>query len=124
MKLVRAIIKPDQLASVQRALEQNGFSGMTVRDIGGREEDKGPYTGTVTGSRSLDLEPWIQIELVVDYYKVDLLASTIAEACQTGSIWEGRILVVPVERAIRVRVSKRQEKEVDEEERHVVYAVY
>lgn len=110
MKLIRAIIKPEQLDSVRRALEANGFKGMTITEIEGSGEDRSGSPETRSGSILKELQRGLQIEIVVDYYRVDLLVSTIAEACKTGAMEDGRIFVLQVERAILVRGGKTQEE--------------
>ena len=109
MKLIRAIIKPEQLDSVRRALEANGVTGMTITEIEGRGEERSSSPESRSGSVLDDLQPGIQIDIVVDYYRVDLLVSTIAEACKTGMDNDGRIFVLQVERAILIRGGKTQE---------------
>jgi len=115
MKLVKAIIKPEQVEPMRKALFDSGFKGMTFTEVGGQRDQGG---GVVTG----DVQPWILLEIVVEYYKVDLLASTIAEWCQTGIFGDGHIYVMPVERAIRVPV--RQTLEAEEKDPHVEIAVH
>lgn len=109
MKLIRAIIKPEQLDSVRRALEANGVTGMTTTEIKGSGEERSSSPESRSGSVLDDLQPGIQVDIVVDYYRVDLLVSTIAEACKTGMDEEGRIFVLQVERAILIRGGKTQE---------------
>ncbi|KAF5073231.1 Nitrogen regulatory protein P-II [anaerobic digester metagenome] len=109
MKLIRAIIKPEQLDSVRKALEANGFRGITVTEIEGCGEERSGSPETRNGLMPGGLQKGLQIEIVVDYYRVDLLVSTIAEACKTGTINDGRIFVMQVERAILVRGGKTQE---------------
>ena len=109
MKLIRTVIKPEQLESVRRALEANGVTGMTITEIEGRGEERSSSPESRNGSALDDLQPGIQIDIVVDYYRVDLLVSTIAEACKTGMDNDGRIFVLQVERAILIRGGKTQE---------------
>ncbi len=109
MKLIRAIIKPEQLESVRRALEANGVTGMTITEIEGRGEERTGSPESRSGSALGDLQPGIQVDIVIDYYRVDLLVSTIAEACKTSMDDEGRIFVLQVERAIVIRGGKTQE---------------
>ena len=109
MKLIRAIIKPEQLESVRRALEANGVAGMTITEIEGRGEERSGSPESRSGSALGELQHGIQVDIVVDYYRVDLLVSTIAEACKTGMDDDGRIFVLQVERAISIRGGKTQE---------------
>ena len=109
MKLIRAIIKPEQLESVRGALEANGFKGMTIAEIEGRGDERSGSPESRSGSGNGALQRGIQIEIVVDYYRVDLLVATIAEACKTGTADDGRIFVLQVDRAILIRGGKTQE---------------
>lgn len=110
MKLVKAIIKPERFEFVKKALEENGFYGMTVMEVMGRGEQKGIALEYRGGKMMVDLLPKIQLEIVVNYDKVDLLISTIVESCRTGKVGDGRIFVTDVEKAIRIRTGEAQEE--------------
>ena len=109
MKLVKAIIKPERLEFVKKALEDNGFNGMTLTEVKGRGEQKGVTLEYRGGLMTVDLLPKIQIEIVVKASEVDNLISTISESARTGKIGDGRIFVIPVEKAIRIRTGEAQE---------------
>jgi nitrogen regulatory protein P-II 1 len=110
MKMVKAIIKPERFEFVKNALEENGFSGMTVTEVKGRGDQKGITLEYRGGHITVDLLPKIQIEMVVDYDKVERVISTISEACRTGKVGDGRIFVLPVEKAIRIRTGETLEE--------------
>jgi nitrogen regulatory protein P-II 1 len=110
MKLVKAIIKPERLEFVKNALEENGFVGMTITEVKGRGEQKGITLEYRGGPMTVDLLPKIQIEIVVAYNKVDHLVSTIVESCRTGKVGDGRIFVLPLGKAIRIRTGESQEE--------------
>lgn len=110
MKMIKAIIKPERFEYVKKALEENGFSGMTVTEVQGRGDQKGITLEYRGGHMIVDLLPKIQIEMVVDYDKVERVISTIAESCRTGKMGDGRIFVMPVERAIRIRTGETLEE--------------
>ena len=114
MKMVRAIIKPERFESVKKALEENGFCGMTVAEVEGRGEQKGITLEYRGGLMTVDFLPKIQIEMVVPYNRVDHLVSTLSEACRTGKVGDGRIFVMPVEKAIRIRTGESQEEAMPE----------
>ena len=109
MKQVKAIIKPERFEFVKKALEDNGFSGMTITEVMGRGEQKGIALEYRGGIMNVDLLPKVQIEIIVSYDKVDLLVNTIIESCRTGKVGDGRIFVMPVEKAIRIRTGESQE---------------
>ncbi len=110
MKMIKAIIKPERFEYVKKALEENGFPGMTVTEVQGRGDQKGITLEYRGGHMTVDLLPKIQIEIVVDYDKVERVLTTITEACRTGKVGDGRIFVMPVERAIRIRTGEMLEE--------------
>lgn len=106
MKLVKAIIKPERFEFVKKALEEKGFKGMTISEVRGRGEQKGIALEYRGGLMTVDLLPKIQIEIVVKADEVDSLISTIMESAKTGKIGDGKIFVIPVEKAIRIRTGE------------------
>jgi nitrogen regulatory protein P-II 1 len=106
MKMVKAIIKPERFEFVKKALEEKGFSGMTVTEVRGRGEQKGitlEYRGKAV---SVDMLPKIQIDIVVRDEHLDNLITTITEAARTGKIGDGKIFIMPVEKTIRIRTGE------------------
>lgn len=110
MKLVKAIIKPERFEFVKKALDENGFTGMTITEVKGRGEQKGITLEYRGGHMTVDLLPKIQLEIVVDYDKVEHLIAIISESCRTGKVGDGRIFVIPVDKAIRIRTGETQEE--------------
>jgi nitrogen regulatory protein P-II 1 len=106
MKLVKAIIKPERFEFVKKSLEEKGFKGMTISEVKGRGEQKGITLEYRGGLMTVDLLPKMQIEIVVRDSDVDSLISTISESARTGKIGDGKIFVIPVERAIRIRTGE------------------
>ena len=106
MKMIKAIIKPERFEYVKKALEENGFPGMTVAEVQGRGDQKGITLEYRGGHMTVDLLPKIQIEIVVRASDVDALISTISESARTGKIGDGKIFVLPVEKAIRIRTGE------------------
>jgi nitrogen regulatory protein P-II 1 len=110
MKMVKAIIKPERFEFVKTALEENGFNGMTVTGVEGRGDQKGITLEYRGGHMTVDLLPKIEIEIVVDYEMVDRVIGIISESCRTGKVGDGRIFVIPVEKAIRIRTGETLEE--------------
>ena len=106
MKMVKAVIKPERFEFVKKALEDKGFNGMTITEVKGRGEQKGISLEYRGGLMTVDLLPKIQLEIVVRDSDVDLLISTISESARTGKIGDGKIFVLPVEKAIRIRTGE------------------
>ena len=110
MKLVKAIIKPERFENVKKALDVNGFTGMTITEVEGRGEQKGITLEYRGGRIIVDRLPKIQMEIVVDSDKVDHLIRTITESCRTGKLGDGRIFIAPVEKVIRIRTGESLEE--------------
>jgi nitrogen regulatory protein P-II 1 len=106
MKMVKAIIKPERFEFVKKALEDNGFVGMTITDVKGRGEQKGITLEYRGGLMTVDLLPKIQLEIVVRDTEVDKLVVTLTEAARTGKIGDGKIFIMPVEKSIRIRTGE------------------
>jgi nitrogen regulatory protein P-II 1 len=106
MKMVKAIIKPEQFDLVKKALEESGVTGITVTEVHGRGEQKG-ITLEYRGKKMVvDMLPKIQIEIVIRDQEVDKLITTIMNAARTGMIGDGKIFILPVDTAIRVRTGE------------------
>ena len=106
MKLVKAVIKPERFEFVKKALEEKGFKGMTITEVRGRGEQKGISLEYRGGLMTVDLLPKMQIEIVVRDSDVESLIATISESSKTGKIGDGKIFVIPVEKAIRIRTGE------------------
>lgn len=106
MKKLEAIIKPFKLEEVKEALGEIGIEGMTVSEVKGFGRQKG-HTEIYRGSEyTVDFLPKIKIETVVADDQVDAAVETIAKAAKTGKIGDGKIFVIPVEQAIRIRTDE------------------
>jgi len=106
MKLVKAIIKPERFELVKKALEEKGVTAMTATEIQGRGEQRGITLEYRGKQMMVDMLPKMQIEIVVRDEEVDELIATIFGAARTGRIGDGKIFVLPVETAIRIRTGE------------------
>ncbi|OPY39338.1 MAG: putative nitrogen regulatory PII-like protein [Methanoregula sp. PtaU1.Bin051] len=106
MKLIKAIIKPERFEIVKKALEDKGVTGMTVTEVQGRGEQKGITLEYRGKPMVVDMLPKIQIEIIVRDQEVNELVSIIIESAKTGRIGDGKIFILPVETAIRVRTGE------------------
>ena len=112
MKKIEAIIKPFKLEEVKEALAEIGVEGMTVSEVKGFGRQKG-QTVIYRGSEYVvDFLPKIKMEIVVGDEKVADALSTIIKSARTGKIGDGKIFVLPVEEAIRIRTAERAEAAV------------
>ena len=107
MKLVKAIIKPFKLDEVRDALNEAGVQGITVSEVKGYGRQKG-HTELYRGAEYVvDLLPKVKLELVVEDDRVAGVVDAIARTASTGRIGDGKIFVLPVEEAIRIRTGER-----------------
>ena len=103
MKLIKAIVKPFKLEDVKDALAEVGVEGMTVSEVKGFGRQKG-HTEIYRGSEyTVDFLPKTMVEAVVEDDMVDAAVKAIVTAAKTGKIGDGKVFVIPVESAVRIR---------------------
>jgi nitrogen regulatory protein P-II 1 len=106
MKKIEAIIKPFKLDDVKEALTEIGVIGMTVTEVRGFGRQKG-HTELYRGSEyTVDFLPKVRIEVVVPDHLVDKVVTTIAGSAKTGSIGDGKVFVLPIDEATRIRTGE------------------
>ena len=106
MKLIKAIIKPFKLEDVKDALSEIGVVGMTVTEVKGFGRQKG-HTEIYRGSEyTVDFLPKTQVEIVVDDGIVEQAVDVIIKTASTGKIGDGKVFVIPVESAVRIRTGE------------------
>ena len=106
MKLVKCIIKPFKLEEVKEALSEVGIEGMTVSEVKGFGRQKG-HTEIYRGSEyTVDFLPKVMIDIAVPDDLVSKTIDTIKTAAKTGKIGDGKIFVVTIEEAIRIRTDE------------------
>ena len=109
MKLVTAIIKPFKLDEVREALSAIGVQGITVTAVKGFGRQKG-HTELYRGAEYVvDFLPKVKLEVVVADALAERVVEAIAQAAQTGRIGDGKIFVIPVESALRIRTGERDD---------------
>ncbi|MBV8228278.1 MAG: P-II family nitrogen regulator [Verrucomicrobia bacterium] len=109
MKKIEAIIKPFKMEDVKEALTDIGIEGMTVSEVKGFGRQKG-HTEIYRGSEyTVDFLPKVKFEIVVADDRVQRAVETIVEAARTGKIGDGKVFVVPIEQAVRIRTEERGE---------------
>jgi len=107
MKKIEAIIKPFKLDEVKEALSQVGVDGLTVSEVKGFGRQKG-HTELYRGAEYVvDFLPKIKLEIVVTADLVEKVVEAIVAAANTGKIGDGKIFVLPLEEAIRIRTGER-----------------
>ena len=106
MKMVQAIIRPERLDAIKKALEEKGFIAMTIIDVKGRGEQKG-ITLEYRGKKvEVDTLPKVKLELVVKDEQGDTIIETVRAAGRTGKFGDGKIFVLPVELTAKVRTDE------------------
>lgn len=106
MKLVKAIIKPFKLDDVRESLSEIGVTGITVSEVKGFGRQKG-HTELYRGAEYVvDFLPKVKIETVVSDDVVDKVIDAISSAASTGKIGDGKIFVLNVEQAVRIRTGE------------------
>ena len=109
MKLISAIIKPFKLEEVKEALAEIGIEGMTVTEVKGFGRQKG-HTEIYRGSEyTVDFLPKVKVEIAVGGDVAEKAVETIVKAAKTGKIGDGKIFVLPIEEAVRIRTDERGE---------------
>ncbi len=106
MKLVTAIIKPFKLDDVREALSEIGVQGITVTEVKGFGRQKG-HTELYRGAEYVvDFLPKVKIDIAVSDDLVDQVIDTVSRAANTGKIGDGKIFVVGLEQAVRIRTGE------------------
>jgi nitrogen regulatory protein P-II 1 len=106
MKKIEAIIKPFKLDDVKNALHEVGVTGMTVTEVKGFGRQKG-HTEVYRGAEYvIDFLPKIKVEVVLDDALVERAVQAVMDAARTDKIGDGKIFVVPVEQAVRIRTGE------------------
>ena len=112
MRKIEAIIKPFKLDEVKEALHAIGIQGMTVTEVKGFGRQKG-HTELYRGAEYVvDFLPKIKLEIVVSDDLVEKTTIALSEACHTGRIGDGKIFVLPVDDAIRIRTGEHGDEAV------------
>jgi nitrogen regulatory protein P-II 1 len=112
MKLIKAIIKPFKLDEVKDALTEIGVEGMTVSEVKGFGRQKG-HTEIYRGSEyTVDFLPKVKLEVAVGDEVVDKVVDAIVTSAQTGKIGDGKVFVLPIEEAVRIRTGEKGDEAV------------
>jgi nitrogen regulatory protein P-II 1 len=106
MKKVEAIIKPFKLEDVKEALAELGVQGMTVSEVKGFGRQKGHSEIYRGAEYTVDFVPKVKVEIVVAAEMVDKVTDAILSHATTGKIGDGKIFVLPVESACRIRTGE------------------
>lgn len=109
MKKIEAIVRPEKVDDIRKALEKAGYPGVTITEVEGHGKQKGVTRQWRGESYKVDLLPKVKLELVVSDKDADRLASTISSAAKTGSVGDGKIFISEVKEAVRIRTGEKGE---------------
>lgn len=112
MKKIEAIIKPFKLDDVVEALSELGVEGVSVTEIKGFGRQKGRTEIYKGAEYVVDFLPKVKLEIVLNDALVESAVETIQRAAHTGKIGDGKIFILPVEGALRIRTGERNEEAV------------
>ena len=112
MDLIIAVIQPNKLDEVKEALVKAGIQGLTVTGVKGFGRQKGrplAFLGLYNMDRqpfTIDFIPKIRLEMVVPSDQSDEIVDAIVKAAHTGKIGDGKVFVIPVAKAVRIRTGE------------------
>jgi nitrogen regulatory protein P-II 1 len=107
MKKIEAIIKPFKMEDVKEALTEVGVEGMTVSEVKGFGRQKG-HTEIYRGSEyTVDFLPKVKFEIVLSEDRVQRAVDAIIQSARTGKIGDGKVFILPIEEAVRIRTEER-----------------
>ncbi|GBD45641.1 Nitrogen regulatory protein P-II [bacterium HR41] len=109
MKKIEAYIRHEAFEPIRKELLERGFPSISIAEYKGSGRQKG-ITEHYRGSEmTIHLRPKLKLEIVVESKDVDVVVETILKHARTGRIGDGKIFVLPVERAIRIRTGEEGE---------------
>ncbi len=107
MKKIEAIIRPEKLDDVRKALEEKGILGMTMAEVQGRGRQKGICLQWRAGEYCVDFLPKLRLDIIVDDENLETAIAAITIAARTGQNGDGKIFIYPVEDVVRVSTGER-----------------
>lgn len=112
MKKIEAIIRPEKLDEVRRALEKVGYSGLTISEVEGHGKQKGIVQQWRGEKYRIELLPKIKIEIVAKDSDSEIIIKAITENARTGEVGDGKIFVSDIKDVIRIRTGERGEQAI------------
>jgi nitrogen regulatory protein P-II 1 len=112
MKKIEAIIKPFKLDDVKDALNKIGVNGMTINEVKGFGRQRGHKEIYRGAEYQVDFVPKVRIDVVVDSSLADQVVEAISKSANTGKIGDGKVFVLPVAEAIRIRTGEAGESAI------------
>ena len=110
MKKIEAVIKPHKIEDVRSALASLGIMGLTAWEVRGFGRQKGHQELYRGSEYQVNFMPKVRLEIVVVVERVDDVVKAITEGAQTGTIGDGKVFVLNVEQAVRIRTGEQNEE--------------
>ncbi len=107
MKKIEAIVRPEKLDDVRKALEEKSIFGMTVEEVQGRGRQKGICLQWRAGEYCVDFLPKLKLDIILDDKDLETAITTITKAAKTGANGDGKLFIYPVEDVVRVSSGER-----------------
>ncbi len=109
MKKIEAIIRPEKVDAVRKALDKSGYPGITITEVEGHGKQKGVVQQWRGEKYRIELLPKSKIEIVVTDKDVDRILESILQVARTGSVGDGKIFVSDIREAVRIRTGEKGE---------------
>ena len=109
MKKIEAIVRPEKVDDIRKALEKAGYPGVTITEVEGHGKQKGVTRQWRGESYKVDLLPKVKLELIVSDKDADRLTSAIVSAAKTGAVGDGKLFISDVKEAVRIRTGEKGE---------------
>ena len=109
MKKIEAIVRPEKVDDVRKALDKAGYPGVTISEVEGHGKQKGITQQWRGETYKVDLLPKVKLEVVVSDKDAERLISTLSGTAKTGSVGDGKIFISEVKDAVRIRTGERGE---------------
>ncbi|MFT4110285.1 P-II family nitrogen regulator [Propionicimonas sp.] len=106
MKLVTAIIQPEMLETVQKALVRHGVGGMTISEVSGYGRQRGHVEVYRGEEYTIDFITKVRLEVLVEDDEAEALTGVIVQSARTGQVGDGKVWIVPVDTVVRVRTGE------------------
>lgn len=109
MKKIEAIIRPEKVDAVRKALDKSGYPGITITEVEGHGKQKGVVQQWRGEKYRIELLPKSKIEIVVMDKDADRILESIQQVARTGSVGDGKIFVSDIREAVRIRTGEKGE---------------
>jgi nitrogen regulatory protein P-II 1 len=106
VKLVTAIIQPEMLETVQKALIRHGVGGMTISEVSGYGSQRGHIEVYRGEEYTIDFITKVRLEILTDDEDAEALTGVVAQAAQTGQVGDGKVWIMPVDDVVRIRTGE------------------